>query len=635
MRFVSITGPKDRFDHFVSVYLNKYNIHLENALTELSSAHDLRPFVEINPYKDALSQGEELLKSIKISPSYNRKEMSPSEAVDIITSTRSSIKDLNERKKKLREEKEHFRDSMSKLEHFRQLDFDINKVLKFRFVKFRFGRIPYDYYKKFSEYAYDSLNTLFLESDRDSEYIWGVYFVPDTFKTKVDAVFTSLHFERTYIPDDYPDMDKPLKTPEMAYAEAKKDFEETNDKMQKTEDEIQCILEKKAGDVLSAIDCLTNFSNSFDVRKQAALTKAKSHETSYFFLCGWLPKEESDSFLEDVEKDDSVECIMDDEEGSISKPPTKLKNFKLFKPFEMFVSMYGLPSYDEMDPTIFVALTYSLIFGMMFGDVGQGLCLVIGGALIYKFKKSNLAAIISLAGIFSVIFGFLYGSIFGYEHVIPHLWLHPMENVMTVLIYAVGFGVIMLFIAMILNIINGIREKDIKKIFFDTNGVAGFVFYGAAIACVLLFVSGKALPATILLILFFGIPLLLIFLRDPLANLIKKKKEILPEGAMYFVEALFELIEVLLSYITNTISFLRIGAFAMIHAAMMGVVMMLAGAEAGGGNILVVILGNILVIAMEGLVVGIQVLRLEYYEMFSRFYNGTGKEFIPFRSKKE
>ena len=296
--------------------------------------------------------------------------------------------------------------------------------------------------------------------------------------------------------------------------------------------------------------------------------------------------------------------------------------------------MYGVPAYNEIDPTSFVAITYSLIFGIMFGDVGQGLCLSIGGWLLYRFKKMNLAAIIACAGVFSTIFGFMYGSIFGFEHVIPHLWLNPMENVMTVLITAVAFGMALIIIAMILNIVNGIKAKDYEKIFFDTNGVSGLIFYTALITCVALIFTGNTLPGIGVLIIFFGIPLLLIFLREPITHFIEKKKKLFPENkVMFFVESLFELFEILLSYVTNSISFLRVGAFAMSHAAMMGVVMLLAGAESGNPNIFVIVLGNIFVAAMEGLIVGIQVLRLEYYEMFSRFYRGTGKEFKPYQKK--
>ena len=106
------------------------------------------------------------------------------------------------------------------------------------------------------------------------------------------------------------------------------------------------------------------------------------------------------------------------------------------------------------------------------------------------------------------------------------------------------------------------------------------------------------------------------------------------EKGMFLVTAFFELFDVLLSYFSNTLSFVRIGAFAVSHAAMMEVVLMLAGAESGNLNWIVVVLGNLFVCGMEGLIVGIQVLRLEYYEMFSRFYKGTGRKFEPFRSVK-
>ncbi len=142
--------------------------------------------------------------------------------------------------------------------------------------------------------------------------------------------------------------------------------------------------------------------------------------------------------------------------------------------------------------------------------------------------------------------------------------------------------------------------------------------------------SGNPLPATVILVIMFLIPLLLIFLKEPLTAMVEKRSEKISGSlGMFFVEGFFELFEVLLSYFSNTLSFVRVGAFAVSHAAMMEVVLMLAGAETGNLNLLVVILGNLFVCGMEGLIVGIQVLRLEYYELFSRFYKGTGHEFKP------
>ena len=137
-------------------------------------------------------------------------------------------------------------------------------------------------------------------------------------------------------------------------------------------------------------------------------------------------------------------------------------------------------------------------------------------------------------------------------------------------------------------------------------------------------------------VIFLGIPVLLFVFKEPLGNLVEKRHKKMEGGkVMFFVQAFFELFETMLSYFSNTISYVRIGAFAVSHAAMMEVVLMLAGAEAGSPNWIVVILGNLFVCGLEGLVVGIQVLRLEYYEMFSRFYKGTGREFKPFHKQSE
>ena len=130
----------------------------------------------------------------------------------------------------------------------------------------------------------------------------------------------------------------------------------------------------------------------------------------------------------------------------------------------------------------------------------------------------------------------------------------------------------------------------------------------------------------------FLIPLLVIFFKEPLAAIVEKKAERMETGlGMFITQGIFELFEVLLSYFSNTLSFVRVGAFAVSHAAMMQVVLMLAGAEAGGNtNWAVVVGGNLFVCGMEGLIVGIQVLRLEYYELFSRFYRGSGRAFEPY-----
>ena len=386
-------------------------------------------------------------------------------------------------------------------------------------------------------------------------------------------------------------------------------------------------------------------SKLFDVRKLAAFTKAKNE--TFFILCGWMENKEADLLKKELEEDPDIFCTLEENpDRRVSIPPTRLKNPKLIKPFEMFIQMYGLPNYQEFDPTLFVALSYSIIFGAMFGDAGQGLVLLIGGYLLYHFKKINLAAVLSSCGFFSTIFGLLYGSVFGFEDWIPALWLRPTEamtnlpvigtlNTVFVVTITIGMGLILL--TMIFHMINSLREKKPGEALFDTNGLAGFVFYGAVVAVIMLFMTGHTIPAAGVLVVMFVVPLLVIVCKEPLSALVEKKKYQDENGpVMFVVQGFFELFEVCLSYFSNTLSFVRIGAFAVSHAAMMQVVMMLAGAENGQApNVIVVIVGNLVVMGMEGLIVGIQVLRLQYYEFFSRFYKGDGRKFEPYLSKEE
>lgn len=630
MKFINITGPRADIDRVVEVYLAKYEIHLENALSELSNARDLRPFVEINPYKEVLSHAETMIQKIHLDSNAPLDVMGIEDAVSIINESYSALEELNAEKKKLKTKRNNLRDRLQEIQPFRMLNYDLGKLKDFKFIRYHFGRISHEYFDKFSKYIYDNLNTVFYECYSDKDFTWGIYFVPAPNQVQVDALYSSLHFEEIILSNDYEG------SPQEICEDIQTQLSEVEGQMKELYSQIEATLQKNAISISSAYQELSVFSRNFDIRKMAALTQERGTSDVYYILCGWMSNKDTEQFITESKNDKNITIIADlvsDSDATI-KPPTKLKNPKLLKPFELFVSMYGLPAYNELDPTFFVAITYSFIFGAMFGDVGQGLCLLIGGYVLYRIKNMNLAAIVSLAGIFSTIFGFLYGSFFGFEDVIPTYWMKPMDNVMSALIIAVGLGVFLILVAIVLNIINSIRCHDMERLFFDPNGLTGLIFYGCTVACVIAMVNGFALPATIILVLLLGIPVLAMFLKEPLTNMIEKKNKLITGSiGMFIVEALVELFDILLTYATNTISFLRVGAFALSHAGMMMVVLSLAGAESGNPNWLIIILGNLLVAGMEGLIVGIQVLRLEYYEMFGRFYRGTGKEFKSFNRK--
>ena len=555
-------------------------------------------------------------------------------AIKTVRAVQDGFRCLEEEKSRLQSEHAEILDPLKIIRPFKNLNFDVSEILNFKYIHYRFGRIEKQYLQKFEKYIYDNLDTLFIKCGEDEMYVYGVYFVPEHQAHKVHAVYSSMHFERIFIPNEYHG------TASEAFEKLDTRHREIHKALDANKEASRKFLQDNSTKIVSAKAALDACSSSFDIRKLAACTPGDTN--TFYILCGWMTEKDALAFQKDIQNDEKIFCLMEDQKApATQKPPTKLRNPKLFKPFEMYVKMYGLPAYNEMDPTWFVAITYSFIFGAMFGDVGQGLVLFLGGLFLYKTKKMDLAGIISCAGVFSVFFGFMYGSFFGFEDVLKAIWLKPMNQMMdvplvgrlnAVFVIAIGFGMFIILICMVFNIINSIRRGDTEKTWFDSNAVAGLVFYGSIVLTIGLFISGKKLPAAAILVIMFGVPLLLMFLKEPLTNLVEKKSEILPEQkGMFFVQSFFELFEVLLSYLSNTLSFLRIGAFAVSHAAMMEVVLMLAGATNGGSpNWIVVVLGNIFVCAMEGLIVGIQVLRLEYYEIFSRFYAGNGREFKPF-----
>ena len=638
MKFINISGPRDDIDRVMDLYLSRYEIQLESALSELKTVDNLRPFVEINPYKDALLKTTQFVgfleDSDRIEPDT---KMGLDDIFELISATNEEFLAMEAKKDSLKKKQEDVQSRQRVIEPFRPIDGELDKILSYKYIAYRFGKLPAEQYQKMEKFLMNDLGAIFVKGQQDESMVYGAYFVSPAEAHKVDAVFRSLHFERIDIPAAY------RGTPERVCQELTKESFDIQKQIGDIEKEEAKLLTEKAAKLVGAKKRLEELAHNFDVRKMAARVEDKKED--YYILCGWMADDDVEKFMEEAKDDDKVFIVVeDDHDNYFGEPPTKLENPKIFRPFEMFVGMYGLPSHDEMDPTVFVGLTYSFIFGVMFGDVGQGLLLVIVGALIYHFKRLPLAGIIATAGIFSTIFGFMFGSVFGFENIIDPLWIRPIDHMTTlpfvgklntVFIVSVAFGMGLIIVAMILHIINAVRAKDTASTWFDANGVAGLVFYASVAAVIVLFMTGHNTPAGIVLGVMFGVPLLLILFKEPLTNKIKKKTAKMEESkAMFIVEGFFELFETLLSYFSNTLSFVRIGAFAVSHAAMMEVVLMLAGAEEGSPNWVVIVLGNLFVCLMEGLVVGIQVLRLEYYEMFSRFYKGSGRAFDPYTKTK-
>lgn len=288
--------------------------------------------------------------------------------------------------------------------------------------------------------------------------------------------------------------------------------------------------------------------------------------------------------------------------------------------FTSLVRNFGVPRYGEIDPTAFFTLTFLLLFGMMFGDVGHGLVIAAVGLGLWRHGGSRLATLPMLAGASSMFFGLLYGSVFGFEHLIPALWMSPLHDPIRMMQTAAWIGVGFIALTTLMNVINRIIDRDWQSAFMAGNGVAGLIFYLGMIASIAAALSDTPLPGHVVTALL-GTPAL-VFISQQWRH---------AEGGIgeRLMITLIETFETVMGYVSGTLSFLRVAAFGLNHVALAIAVFALADMLGDFGHWLMVLGGNIFILVLEGAIVAIQVLRLEYYEGFSRFFGGRGRAFQP------
>ena len=538
---------------------------------------------------------------------------------------------LKRRQQTLQQQAEESRTAAEQLENLRGLGTDLDELWGLDYVRFRYGWMPRETFDSFQVTLNDEEDIFFFPTTLGSHRVYGVYFTTQEAHRRVDTLFNSLHFTRIHI-----DV-QPHGTAEAAIAALGRQAEQDALAADQAGRALATRRAEERKRLLSGYSYLRYQNECYDLRRYACRSRDS------FYLSGWVPAEAVNAFQEKMSRFPNLSCVVDDA-GDVEylKPPTKLKNSFLGRVFQPFLEMYGLPAYNEADPSLFMALTYCLFFGIMFGDLGQGLCLALIGLVLARWKKLWLGNIIACCGLSGAVFGCVYGSVFGFEDLLPGFkimeestlsGLGVVSNVLLLLVASILLGVFMLLLVMVINICNGVRQKNYEKILFGPNGAAGIVFYAGVLIAGASALLGVDLvtPAYVLGVLV--LPLALMLLRQPLSKLLAREAdwykfsvgEVLGTG-------FFELFETLLSYLTNTLSFMRVGAYAITHVGLMLVVHMLAelsGGVGGPAGIAVLILGNLFVMGFEGLLVGIQVLRLEFYELFGRFYDDGGVAFAP------
>lgn len=621
MKLLGIKGESKNLDRFLANVLFKIDIQIEDAKKIYNKGWKLEYFGYDYKIKETLRKCENLLKKLDIP--FNREvdlvllKNQVSNIVNKIEEINSSYDESLNIIKNNQKRTEEILEKIDKISKIEDIDIDIQKLYNLKYIKFRYGSISKRNLEEIKK-EIDNLNLILFELKSENDISWIMYFTTPQYVSGIDGIFNIQKFEREMLPDDL------VRTPKEYIRNLKEQIRQIEFSNSQEEAKITKIRKMATTKLLELYSELQTYNKINSVKKYIV-----HDQNDTYYIVAWV----SESNLLKIEKQldelEDVNYVVKDG----TNPPTKLKNNKFIAPFEELVKMYGMPKIEELDPTWFVAFTTFIMFGFMFGDVGHGLVFFIIGILLLIKRKKTYGAILFAGGLSSTIFGILYGSVFGKEDIIKPIIISPMNNITTMLLYGILVGTVFILIAMVLNIINGIKNKDYKRIFLDKNGIAGIVLYMFVLLNVAYyFLADKMLISINIIIIISLILVIAIMFNDKIMNFLEKKRQ---ESSTSFVEKIFEIIEMLLSFLSNTISFLRLAAFAINHAGLCMAVYLLADMGAGAGNILIGVIGNIVVLVLEGLIVGIQTLRLEYYELFSRFYDGSGQEYKSIKSQIE
>jgi V/A-type H+-transporting ATPase subunit I len=565
-------------------------------------------------------------------------------AVERIEEEVKAISDqLSAEKKRL----EQFENVLRQLEPVSDIELDIAMLRNPRYTYSTLGLIP--------AANVDRLQTslarvphvfLTLRSDSQKPVVWLAG--PQSNADVLDRAAKSAYLDPLSLPEGYEG--KPAKIIESLH----KSIEETKRKIE----ELQYALARYADENGVRLRELSWQAHTSRVLSDAIVRYGQLKHT--YVVTGWVPQDDLEELtqrLKQASKEILIETLPTTRHGHNLNVPVALFNNKYLKPFQMLVNTYARPRYGELDPTILMAFTFPLLYGAMFGDLGQGLVLLILGLLMNsgKFMKSmqSLGLLIAYCGGSAAIFGVLYGSVFGFEgehftHTFGFefhpVWISPIHEILPILIIAIDAGIILLVVGYLLAMFNQIRSREWAHLIFGHNGIVGFALYlsllgllGSAVGNspisprVAVAIGSLPLPFPILA-LAFGLG---IMFSEVFINLMEGHRPLI-EGRgvggfiMYLVQAFMDLFETLISQLSNTLSYVRVGAFAVAHGGLSLAIFNLAGENtASPGFWITVIIGNIFIIGFEGLIVGIQTMRLHYYEFLGKFFTGGGMRFEP------
>lgn len=536
-----------------------------------------------------------------------------------------NIKEINEKRSIVNE----YRQILDKLKCIEYEHISLDELRSLKYFEYEIGFLSKEDHIHVKK-NYENINAIILRlgsSDQFKENMYIAFYIKQ-YKQEITQLLKSLNWQKIVIPKAFIGSIKEIK-------------DKLSNEIQTLENEInniECKMSKnKEENILLLNKVYTRVkleSKIHELRQQII------HGENIIIFNAWVREKDVNKIEEIVQNITDKYVVMARKPSELPDklvPPTLLKNNWFYKPFESIVKLYGLPASNELDPTPFLAITFCLMFGIMFGDLGQGFVYFLAGLLFLYKKSETIGGVLTRLGISSMIFGLVYGSFFGIEDIpiLEHIRLiTPLESssILIILLMGIIFGIVMLTVSYLFGVINYIKKKDLQEALFGKNGVAGYLFFASLILTALSVTKIVNLSINTSL-LFMGTSILLMIFKEPLTNLLLKKRPLI-HGAKseYYIESGFEGIETILSTLSNAISFIRVGAFALNHAGLFLAFLVISELMPNVAlKFLILLIGNILILVLEGLVVFIQGLRLQYYEMFSKYFSGNGIEYKPIK----
>ncbi|SFL28840.1 V-type ATP synthase subunit I [Halanaerobium salsuginis] len=627
-----ILGLKKQVDLITKAIIKNKQIEL---LKKEKYEQEFKEYKTENPYKDYFSQISDIFSKLKLESNQAELDLIETTKLDLnqldnfINPIQNKLDKLARISKKIDQEEKRLQNLKKHIYLMRNMDVQLEDLKNLSYITLIFGSLTKERYSRLIENV-TNLPILVLEVNSNEERVWFFTFAKKEYEEKAIDILKSANFERIELPDRVTEQPRSIL----------KQADHRLEKIKIIREQIKLEYDKLKHRY--QVEIKNYYQKLLFLNKIKEIDNHYYDESNYFFMVsGWISEENEVEFKQKI-ADKYPEVIYTSQKINdidAENPPTIIENPGWVKGFSALVKLYGLPKYGELDPSLFFAVTYILLFGIMFGDLGQGFIFALLGYLIINqkisfIKEKSIGQVLMLLGGSSMLFGIFYGSVFSLESIIPALVIKPMDNIMSWLGFTILIGIVLLIIAMFFNLFNSFKNKDYQQAFFAESGLSGLIFYLFILASLAVYaIKGSLLLPLSLTILISVILLAIIFLKEPLGNLVETGSFKIEQSlGNFLLESGFEIFDIVLNYFSNTLSFLRVGAFTLNHFGLsMAVILLINMVSNHAGSLFILVLGNLIIMVLEGVVVGIQILRLEFFEIFSKFYSGTGREFNPIK----